>query len=73
MTTQHPRVNVTFEQATVGLLTYLAEQKCQSIASIVRELTIEALEMHEDFHLSELAKKLDKSGVKTYSHRDAWK
>ena len=73
MPTKNPRINVTFEDATVGALTHLAHQEHKSVASLVRELTIEALEMREDFYLSKVAEKLDREGVNTYSHNDTWK
>ena len=67
------RINVTFEKATIKLLTQFAMKEHQALASLVRKLTLEALEMHEDFYLSQVALKLDHAGVKTYSHSEAWK
>ncbi|QQV75697.1 hypothetical protein H6P87_01261 [Rickettsia tillamookensis] len=68
-----PRVNVTFEPVISTLLSNLAVQENKSLSSLVRELTLEALEMREDLFLSKVAKKLDKENVKTYSHEEAWK
>lgn len=73
MTSKNPRINVTFEEKTAGLLAELAHEQHQSVASLVRELALEALEMREDFYLSKIAEKLDKKGVKTYGHDEAWK
>lgn len=73
MTTKNPRINVTFEEKTAGLLSSLALRERKSVASLVRELALEALERREDFYLSKVAEKLDQSGVKTYSHDEAWK
>lgn len=73
MPTKNPRINVTFEETTVGLLSHLALQKNKSVSSLVKELTIEALELREDVYLSRLANKLDKDDMKTYSHAEAWK
>jgi predicted DNA-binding protein len=73
MPTKNPRINVTFEQSTAGMLTRLASQEHKSVASLVRELALEALEMREDLYLSKVAEKLDKEGVKTFGHDDAWK
>ncbi len=73
MTTKNPRINVTFEETTVSLLSRLAHQEHKSMASLVRELALEALEMREDFYLSQVAEKLDQKGAKTYGHDDAWK
>ncbi len=73
MATKNPRINVTFEEATASLLSDVAKQEHKSVASLVRELALEALEMREDFYLSKLAEKLDIEGAKTYSHDDVWK
>lgn len=73
MATKHPRINVTFEEATALLLNQLAHQAHKSVSSLVRELTIEGLDKHEDMYLIRLAEKLDREGLKTYSHEDAWK
>jgi predicted DNA-binding protein len=73
MATKNPRINVTFEAKTAGLLSQLAYQEHKSVASLVRELALEALELREDFYLSKIAEKLDKEGVKTYGHDEAWK
>ena len=72
MATKNPRINVTFEEVTAKLLTHLAHQEHKSIAGLVRELALEALETREDFYLSKVAEKLDKEGEKTYGHDDAW-
>lgn len=73
MATKNPRINVTFEEPTVGLLSHLAHTEHKSVSSLVRELTLEALEMREDLYLSRVAEELDKEGVETYRHDDAWK
>jgi hypothetical protein len=73
MTTKNPRINVTFEETTAGLISVLAHQEHKSISGLVRELALEALEMREDFYLSKIAKELDVKGAKTYGHEDAWK
>ena len=49
MASKNPRINVTFEEATAGLLSVLASQEHKPVASLVRELALEALEMREDF------------------------
>lgn len=73
MSTRNPRINVTFEEKTEGLLSYLAHQEHKSVAGLVRELVLEALEIREDLYLSKVAEKLDQEGGKTYGHDDAWK
>lgn len=73
MRIKNPRINVTFEKVTADLLSNLAHQEDKSIASLVRELALEALEMREDMYLSQIAEKLDKTDAKTYEHENAWK
>jgi len=70
---KNPRINVTFEESTAGLLAKLAHKEHKSVAGLVRELALEALEMREDYYLSKLADKLDVDSAKTYSHEDVWK
>jgi predicted DNA-binding protein len=72
MIAKNPRINVTFEKTSANLLSDLAHQENKSVASLVRELVLEALEMREDLYLSKVAEKLDKEGAKTYPHDDAW-
>jgi len=74
MTIKNPRINVTFENETAGLLAYLANQEHKSVSCVVRELAFEALELREDLCLSKLAAKMDNTDtVKTFSHNEAWK
>jgi len=73
MPTKNPRIHVTFEEATVEILTNLAPKQRKSVASLVRELTLEALERREDLYLSRIAEELDKEDAKKYTHNDAWK
>jgi predicted DNA-binding protein len=68
----NPRINVTFEESTAVLFMALAKQEHKSVACVVRELALEALEKREDFYLAQLAEKLDKKNAKTYSHDQAW-
>jgi hypothetical protein len=70
---RNPRINVTFEESTAGLLSALAESENKSLSNIVRDLTLEALELREDLYLSKIAQKLDQDNTKTYSHEEAWK
>ncbi len=73
MASKNPRINVTFETSTLMLLTKLADNTDKSLAGLVRELSIEALEMREDIYFSKLADELDEESTKTYSHDEAWK
>ena len=73
MATKNPRINVTFEEVTAGLLAQLAHQEHKSVSRLVRELALEALEMREDLYLSKVANQLDQEGIPRVSHDDAWK
>ena len=73
MTNRNPRINVTFEQSTVGILAEIAKGEHRSVSSLIKQLTHEALELREDMYFSKLAEKLDKSSAKRYSHEEAWK
>lgn len=73
MATKNPRINVTFEEGTAGFLSILARRENKSVSSLVRELTLEALELREDLYLSKIAEEIDVKGSKTYLHEDAWK
>lgn len=70
---RNPRVNVTFDESSAGLISALAEYENKSLSNIVRDLTLEALELREDLYLSKIAQKLEQSNTKTYSHEEAWK
>ncbi len=73
MATKNPRVNVTLEESTSIILTQMAQKENKSVSSLVKELTLEALELREDLYLSKIAEKLDKKDSKIYSHEQAWK
>lgn len=64
MATKNPRINVTFEESTLGILSNLAIQEDKPVAKLVRELALETLERREDLHLSKVAEKIDKKGTK---------
>lgn len=72
MTIKNPRINVTFDENSTKLLAHLAKQEHKSVAGMVRELALSALEMREDLYLSKEAEKLDQKGVRTYTHSEAW-
>lgn len=73
MSTKNPRVNVTFEENIMAIITDIAQRDHRSISSTVRELALEALEIREDLYLARMAEKLDKGESRTYSHEEAWK
>ena len=73
MPTKHPRINITFEEATVVLLSELAQQEQKSVSGLAKELVLEALERREDMLLSALAEMRDSATSKKVKHQDAWK
>lgn len=72
MPTKNPRVNITFEETTAGLLAELAKQEHKSVSSLAKELILEALERREDMALSAIAKIRDEKSARRISHKDAW-
>ncbi len=72
MPTKNPRINITFEEATAVLLTELAQSEQRSVASLAKELVLEALDRREDMALSAIAKKRDVPKAKRVKHDDAW-
>jgi hypothetical protein len=72
MTQKNPRINVTFDPAIFQTLLSLAHHEQQSMASLVRNLAIEALERREDLFLSTLAEERDLPGTPFVSHDQAW-
>lgn len=73
MPTRNPRINITFEPATAGLLAYLAAQEEKSVTGVAKELVLEALERREDMALSSLAEIREQMTTKRVKHHDAWK
>ena len=68
MTTKAPIINITFEEATVSILSMLAEQRDKSIASLIHELSIKPLEIQEDFYFSKVTEKIDINKPQTYGY-----
>ena len=66
------RINVTFEKSGVDIISELAKKHNQSVASLVKELTYEALERREDVGLSAIAQIRDIKNHETIKHDDAW-
>ncbi len=48
MSTKNPKVNVIFEPSVMNIMVVLAKQEHKSVASLAKELVLEALEYHED-------------------------
>ncbi|MGE3623866.1 MAG: DUF6290 family protein [Bdellovibrionales bacterium] len=75
MPTNNPRLNVTLLPETAVLLAELAKKEGKSVASLAKELVLDALEQREDIALSALAERREKeqAGKKTYSHEEVWR
>ena len=73
MPTKNPRINITFEESTAGLLSYLAHQEHKSVSGLAKELILEALARREDMFLSTIAENRDCAGSKKVKHEDVWK
>ncbi len=72
MATKNPRLNITFEPEAIQILVQLSKSTHQSLSSLVRELTLDALERREDMALSKIAEELDKNQNSYVSHDQAW-
>ena len=56
MPTNNPRVNVTLDPATNETLLRIAKEENKSVSSVIKELTLEALELREDLYLSKICR-----------------
>lgn len=74
MPTDKPRVQVTLDEESNGLLASLAMKHNKSVSATAADLIREALEMHEDLYLSTVTNKriAEESDKKSISHDDAW-
>lgn len=59
MPTKNPRINITVEESTAGLLSYIAQQEHKSVSGLAKELILEALDRREDMFLSAIAESRD--------------
>jgi len=73
MATKNPRINITFEESTAGLLSYLANQEHKSVSGLAKELIIDALDRREDMFLAEIAERRDHADSRKVKHTDVWK
>lgn len=71
--TDNPRVNITFHPETVQALAQIAKREKKSLASVAKELILEALDLREDIRLSKLAQLRDIEGLRAIPHQDAWR
>jgi predicted DNA-binding protein len=73
MTTQNPRLQVTLDTETNGLLAAIASKEDKSMSSIAAELIRNALELREDSYLSSISnQRIAEDNGKRYSHDEAW-
>ena len=73
MPTENPRVNITFQPEIVRALARIAKKERKSLSSVAKDLILEALELREDITLANLAQLRDKEGLRTVTHKDAWR
>lgn len=73
MPTKNPRLNLTFEPDTIATLIELSEMEHKPVATIAKELVLEALDRREDRILSSIAEKREETTEGSVSHEDAWK
>lgn len=73
MPTANPRINITLEKTLASLLEKQAKREHKSVASIAKELILEALERREDMVLSTIAENRDTKKAKRIKHEDVWK
>ena len=74
MPTKNPRINVVVDPTLYELIEGLAERQGVSMSLVTRDLIKEALEMEEDFALSQLAAERETTyeEEKALSHEDVW-
>lgn len=74
MPTDKPRVQVTLDEESNGLLAMLASKHNKSVSATAADLIREALETHEDLYLSRVTNEriANNSDQGTTSHDDAW-
>jgi hypothetical protein len=72
MTTKNPRINVTLSPDILEMLALRSQQRGQSLSRVASDCIRAAMESEEDMALARLANTLDKTGMTTYPHQDAW-
>jgi len=71
MPTKRPRISITFNQPIADILDTLAKHERRSLASLVNEMVLEALERREDMALSTIADARDTiAQTKTIKHKN---
>lgn len=74
MPTTKPRINITFQPETAALLKQLARRSKKSVASLAKDMVLDALERREDAALLRFAEECEKDqvGKRIYSHEEVW-
>jgi len=74
MPTKNPRINIVLDESLYLGIRLLAQKENVSLSAKARELIKEALEIHEDIVLAEVAEERESSwdDTKTMSHDDVW-
>lgn len=72
MPTKNPRLNITLEPNIISALKGLARHENKQLATLAKELILEALDRREDRVLSSLAERRESTAEGTVSHEDAW-
>lgn len=70
MENKNPRIHLTIDKEIFSCLSLLSKKKDKPIASIARELIMEAIQGEEDFLLGNIA--LSRKSEKLISHDKAW-
>ncbi|WP_024772933.1 hypothetical protein [Aquimarina macrocephali] len=73
MPTNKPRIQVTLDQETNGLLSMLADNQDRSMSATAADLIREALELREDKQFSKISnQRIAEDDGQRHNHNDAW-
>jgi hypothetical protein len=72
MPTKLHRINLSVEQNLADDLAFLAKSNKKTVAGLVKELVLDALDRNEALYLSKLANEMDVEGAGTISHDEFW-
>jgi predicted DNA-binding ribbon-helix-helix protein len=74
MPTKNPRINVALEKPIYSLIEKLARERGLSLSMVTRDLIREALEIHEDAVLAEVAEEREATLAdrSTLGHDEVW-
>jgi len=73
MATVKPRIHISLSKAEEQFLTTLAKRDQMPRATKAAQLVRQAMEIEEDFALSQIAMRRDVPGTKWISHKEFWK